>query len=89
MPKTASASCNIGGPEVRRRKAAAKFSGVLTIITGFILLILDAPREFRLMIFVPLLLTVIGWYQTRRKFCLAYGLAGVFNFGESSCLLVI
>lgn len=82
MPNLSSASCNIGGPEVRRRKSAAIFSAILTIITGSLLLILDAPRDYRLVIFVPVIFTVIGWYQTKRRFCLAYGMAGVFNLGE-------
>jgi hypothetical protein len=24
----------------------------------------------------------IGWVQSRKKFCLAYGFAGTFNFGK-------
>ena len=24
----------------------------------------------------------IGWVQSRKKFCLAYGLTGTFNFGK-------
>ncbi|MBC7463783.1 MAG: hypothetical protein H7227_05950 [Actinobacteria bacterium] len=82
MPNIRNSSCNIGGPEVRRRKIAAIFSGVLSILTGILLLILDAPSEFRLVIFIPILLTVIGWFQTKRRFCLAYGMSGVFNLGE-------
>ena len=82
MPNIRNSSCNIGGPEVRRRKIAAIFSGVLSILTGILLLILDAPREFRFVIFIPILFTVIGWFQTKRRFCLAYGMSGVFNLGE-------
>jgi len=29
-----------------------------------------------------LVLGTIGWYQSRRQFCLAFGLSGVFNFGN-------
>ena len=25
----------------------------------------------------------IGWIQSRKKFCLAYGFMGVFNFGKA------
>lgn len=82
MPDMGSVSCNIGGPEVRRRKIVTIFSAILTIVTGSVLLILDAPREYRSVISVPVILTVIGWYQTRRRFCLSYGMAGVFNLGE-------
>lgn len=82
MPNIRNSSCNIGGPEVERRKKAAIFSGVLSVLVGIIVLIMDAPREIRLVIFIPVLFTVIGWFQTKRRFCLAYGLAGVFNLGE-------
>jgi len=33
-------------------------------------------------IFFPLLVSAIGFIQARNKFCLAYGLAGTFNFGK-------
>lgn len=82
MPNLRSSSCNIGGPEVKRRKNAAIFSGVLSLLVGITLLVLDVPREIRSVIFIPILLTVISWFQTKRKFCLVYGLTGVFNLGE-------
>jgi len=82
MPNIRNSSCNIGGPEVKRRKNAAIFSGVLSVVVGALLLILDVPREVRSIIFIPILLAVVGWFQTQRRFCLAYGLAGVFNLGE-------
>ena len=69
MPEIDSASCNIGDPEVGRRKIAAIFSGALTLLTAGLLLVLAAPREFRFVIFVPVIFTVIGWYQTQRRFC--------------------
>lgn len=44
-----------------------------------------AGAEVRSLIFSHshwLPLAVIGWYQSRRKFFLAFGLSGVFNFGN-------
>jgi hypothetical protein len=35
-----------------------------------------------LAIFIPLAVASIGWVQSRRKFCLAYGFMGTFNFGK-------
>ena len=29
------------------------------------------------------LVFAIGWIQSKKKFCLAYGFMGVFNFGKS------
>ena len=33
-------------------------------------------------IFIPLAVAAIGWVQSRKKFCLAYGFMGTFNFGK-------
>jgi len=81
MPEARSSSCNIGGPEVRRRKIAGVISAVFTVFTAVSLIGLDASKLLRSVIFIPILMTAIGWYQTRRRFCLAYGFAGVFNLG--------
>ena len=41
-----------------------------------------ASREARLGIFIPALIMSVGSVQSRKKFCLAYGFAGTFNFGK-------
>ena len=57
--------------------------GFALSIAAFIALIAtDAPRSARLTIFIPLLVASIGWVQSRKKFCLAYGFMGTFNFGK-------
>jgi hypothetical protein len=33
-------------------------------------------------LFFPLVVASIGWVQSRKKFCLAYGFMGTFNFGK-------
>ena len=35
----------------------------------------------RLLVGLPLTGAAIGWIQARRRFCMAYGLAGTFNLG--------
>jgi hypothetical protein len=75
-------SCNIGKGEVRRRQLVALVGLVLSLsaLIGFI----SAGTEpsLRLGIFIPLSVASIGWVQSRRKFCLAYGFMGTFNFGK-------
>jgi hypothetical protein len=56
---------------------------VLSLSTLAALVTTSAPREARFGIFVPLLVMSIGWVQSRKKFCLAYGFAGTFNFGST------
>ena len=75
-------SCNIGKGEVRRRQLVALIGIALSLsaLTGFI----SAGTEpsLRLGIFLPLTVASIGWVQSRKKFCLAYGFMGTFNFGK-------
>ena len=74
-------SCNIGNGEVRRRKFVALIGAAITLTTATTLFITDQSRVARLSIFIPAIIFAIGFVQSRRKFCLAYGLAGTFNFG--------
>ena len=41
-----------------------------------------ASQSVRLGIFLPLAVFSIGWVQSRKRFCLAYGFMGTFNFGK-------
>lgn len=41
----------------------------------------DAERSARISLIIPLFIFAIGFVQSRKKFCLAYGLLGTFNFG--------
>lgn len=74
-------SCNIGNGEVRRRKFVALIGAAITLTTATTLFITDQSRVARLSIFMPAIIFAIGFVQSRKKFCLAYGLAGTFNFG--------
>lgn len=42
----------------------------------------DASRSARISLFFPLMVFAIGFIQSRKKFCLAYGFMGTFNFGK-------
>jgi hypothetical protein len=75
-------TCNIGNGEIRRRQAVAIFGLFLTTFSAVTILATDQSRNSRLSIFVPALIFAIGFVQSRKKFCLAYGLAGTFNFGK-------
>ena len=75
-------ACNIGQGEVKRRQAVAIFGLILIVISAAGILATDQDRGARLSIFIPALIFSIGFVQSRKKFCLAYGLAGTFNFGK-------
>jgi len=73
-------SCNIGTGEIRRRQAVALFGLFLTIFSITTLLATDQNKSARLSVFIPVMIFSVGFIQSRSKFCLAYGLAGTFNF---------
>lgn len=74
-------SCNIGKGEIRRRQVVAVAGAIFSLITLAGLIQRDATPTGRLILFLPLLVFATGFVQSRKRFCLAYGLAGTFNFG--------
>ena len=75
-------SCNIGTGEIRRRQVVALAGAVISTTTLVGLLNTDAARSARFSLFIPLMVFAIGFIQSRKKFCLAYGFMGTFNFGK-------
>ena len=75
-------SCNIGEGEINRRRIVAAIGFVLSLSALTTFITTDVSQSARLGIFIPLLVMSIGWVQSRKKFCLAYGFTGTFNFGK-------
>ena len=75
-------TCNIGKGEIRRRQFVAVIGLAMTALTTFGLLTSDTAKSARFSVFVPALIFSVGFIQSRRKFCLAFGLMGTFNFGS-------
>ena len=75
-------ACNIGKGEVRRRQFVALIGIFLIATSATTLLATDQARSARISIFLPAMIFSVGFIQSRKKFCLAYGLAGTFNFGK-------
>ncbi len=75
-------SCNLGKEEIKRRQLVAILGLVLSVSTLVGLVGSDVPASARWGMFVPLMVFSIGFIQSRRKFCLAYGFMGTFNLGK-------
>jgi hypothetical protein len=75
-------TCNIGKAEIRQRQVVALIGLFLSVssLIGFIST--HASANVRLGIFLPLTIFSIGWVQSRKKFCLAFGFMGTFNFAR-------
>ena len=82
MPDYIAGTCNIGTGEIRRRQVVALIGAVLSLVTLIGMITSSAPRSARFGIIAPLAIASIGWVQSRKKFCLAYGFMGTFNFGK-------
>ncbi len=82
MPDYIPGTCNIGTGEIRRRQIVALIGAVLSLVTLIGMITSSAPRSARFGIIAPLAIASIGWVQSRKKFCLAYGFMGTFNFGK-------
>lgn len=75
-------TCNLGKAEIRRRQIVAVIGLVLTLASFLGLVAADTANSARWSLFAPLMVFSIGFIQSRKKFCLAYGLMGTFNLGK-------
>ena len=75
-------SCNIGKGEIRRRQLVALVGLILLATTTISLITAESAKSARLAVFIPAMIFSIGFIQSKRKFCLAYGFMGTFNFGS-------
>ena len=75
-------TCNLGKAEVRRRQIVALIGLVFSISSGAGLIATNANFTGKLSLFLPLMVFSVGFIQSRKKFCLAYGFMGTFNLGK-------
>jgi len=73
--------CNIGPAEIARRRRSGHVGVVVAFATLAILVAMDAPDAARLLVGLPAAMAATGYLQAWFKFCVAFGSAGVFNFG--------
>jgi hypothetical protein len=76
-------SCNIGPSEIHRRYQVAITGGVIYLAFLLFIIFNGGSNIVRLASFLPAMLASVGFIQARRRFCFAYGLAGVLNFGKA------
>jgi hypothetical protein len=74
--------CNIGPAEISARKRVGYFGLLLTLSYFIFALFGNISTWLAAMIFIPTMVSVTGFWQARKKFCLAFGFLGVFNFGK-------
>ena len=74
--------CNIGPAEIRMRRRTGWLGAVLTVVglVGFVLR--HTPDPWRVIIVIPAGLGATGFLQAAFHFCAAFGMGGLFNFGD-------
>ncbi|HTB30394.1 MAG TPA: hypothetical protein VK808_00095 [Bacteroidia bacterium] len=75
-------TCNIGPAELKARRNAAFYYSLLGIALIIMMLKFDLPKTWRLLLFLPAAAMGVSFQQWYFKFCVAFGLKGVFNFGD-------
>jgi hypothetical protein len=74
-------ACNIGPDEIARRRDAGVAGIGVAAVMAIGLVAFGAPDWSRWLVALPLAGGTAGLLQARLRFCAAYGLAGVRNFG--------
>jgi hypothetical protein len=75
-------ACNIGPAEIRRRWLGGHLGTIAAVGLLAVLLLIDAPPIARLIVAVPAAGAAIGYLQAYLRFCAAFGLGGIYNFGS-------
>jgi hypothetical protein len=77
---------NIGAREIRLRRLMGLASAGAAALLGFVLIGYEAPRWWRLIIFLPLWMAGLGLLQAREKTWLALAARGTCNldYGEQA-----
>ncbi len=83
MSNYVAGSCNIGQAEIHQRYRVAIIGFLIYVALGAYFVVNNAPTSDRLFLFLPAMAASVGFVQARKKFCLAYGYMGVFNFGKT------
>lgn len=81
--------CNIGKDEVNRRRKAALYAGAMVLVVIATITITHADKLWRFLVFFPGTSFAIGVQQWSSKFCVGFGLRGVFNFKELGTVVPI
>jgi hypothetical protein len=74
-------ACNIGPAEIARRRTFGLIGLAGSALLALALLAAGAPPVGRLLVALPVAGSAIGLIQARLRFCAAFGIAGLRNFG--------
>ena len=74
-------ACNIGSEEIAQRRRLGLLQLVAALVIAAALVAIAAPAWMRIAVWPLLAGAFVTLEQVRRRFCVAFGFAGVRNFG--------
>lgn len=74
--------CNIGTPEIARRRRGGWVGLAATLIVFAVLILTEVSPWWRLALFLPATASAAGFLQAQMRFCFGFSRAGLFNFGD-------
>ena len=74
--------CNIGKKEIEQRKKPAVITFWLFVLCIVVFVIIGLHGFWKLLLFFPAMAFGISFLQWYLKFCLSFGLKGMYNFGD-------
>jgi hypothetical protein len=72
--------CNIGPAEITKRRQLGWIGLIATIVSLVLLILLNASKPTRLIVFLPVALSSSGFLQAYLHFCAGFGSQGLYNF---------
>ena len=76
--------CNIGPAERRKRRIGGIAGAVGTILLLIVLIVIDAPVLWRLILIIPATGAAIEFLQDALHFCVGFGVRGIYNVLNST-----
>ncbi len=77
-------SCNIGKAEIAKRKIGGWSGLIATVFLYVILMYSGAAPMLHLFLFFPAMMAATGFLQAYNHFCVYFGFASLFNFGDDN-----
>jgi len=74
--------CNIGPDEIKKRKIGGWSGLAIAILFWGAFFIVAIPRVWVVLIFFPVMMSAVGFLQAYMHFCVYFGFANLFNFGD-------
>jgi len=74
--------CNIGPDEIKKRKISGWLGLAIALLFWGAFFIFAIPKAWAAVLFFPILMSAVGFLQAYMHFCVYFGFANLFNFGD-------